>query len=54
MKTGIIDEPVNYTLKEDDKLGTNDYANALKTFIENTATPMTIGIQGEWGSVKLL
>ena len=35
MKTGIIDEPVNYTLKEDDKLGTNDYANALKTFIEN-------------------
>ena len=52
MKTGIIDEPVNYTLKEDDKLGTNDYANALKTFIENTATPMTIGIQGEWGSGK--
>ena len=26
MKTGIIDEPVNYSQKEDDKLGTNDYA----------------------------
>ncbi len=52
MKTGIIDEPVNYSQKENDKLGTNDYANALKKFIEKTATPMTVGIQGEWGSGK--
>ena len=52
MKTGIIDEPVNYSQKENDKLGTNDYAEALKKFIEKTATPMTVGIQGEWGSGK--
>ncbi len=52
MKTGIIDEPVNYSKKENDKLGINDYANALKTFIEKTDTPMTVGIQGEWGSGK--
>ncbi len=52
MKTGIIDEPVNYTQNEDDKLGINDYAKALTNFIENTETPMTIGIQGEWGSGK--
>ena len=52
MKTGIIDEPVNYSKKENDRLGINDYANALKTFIEKTDTPMTVGIQGEWGSGK--
>ena len=52
MKTVIIDEPVNYSKNEDDKLGIKDYAYALKTFIENTETPMTIGVQGEWGSGK--
>ena len=52
MKTGIIDEPVNYLKEENDKLGINDYAKALTNFIENTETPMTIGIQGEWGSGK--
>ena len=34
MKTGIIDEPVNYSKNEDDKLGIKDYAYALKTFIK--------------------
>ena len=53
MKTGIIDEPVNYSKNEDDKLGIKDYAYALKTFIENTETPMTIGVQGEWGSKNI-
>ena len=51
-KTGVIDEPVNYLKEENDKLGINDYAKALTNFIENTETPMTIGIQGEWGSGK--
>ena len=55
-KTGIIDEPIRPFLKsetgQDDRLGINDYAQALQTFIENTDTPMTIGIQGEWGSGK--
>ena len=38
MKTGIIDEPVNYSQKENDKLGTNDYAEALKKFITKINT----------------
>ena len=55
-KTGIVDEPIKPFLKgetgQDDRLGINDYAQALQTFIENTDTPMTVGIQGEWGSGK--
>ena len=33
--------------RRNDKLGINDYAKALTNFIENTETPMTIGIQGD-------
>ena len=55
-KTGIVDEPIKPFLKgeigQEDRLGINDYAQALQTFIENTDTPMTVGIQGEWGSGK--
>ena len=55
-KTGIVDEPIKPFLKDaigqEDRLGINDYAQALQTFIENTDTPMTVGIQGEWGSGK--
>lgn len=48
--TGIVDE----ALKQDgdDSLNIGNYIKALLNFIENTATPMTIGIQGEWGSGK--
>ena len=48
--TGIVDE----ALKQDgdDSLNIGNYIKALLSFIENTATPMTIGIQGEWGSGK--
>ena len=54
---GIIDEPIKPHLKSDsndqsDRLGVDDYANALGEFIKKTNTPMTIGIQGEWGSGK--
>tara|TARA_A100000164_G_scaffold302177_1_gene277574 strand:+ start:354 stop:542 length:189 start_codon:yes stop_codon:yes gene_type:complete len=48
--TGIVDE----ALKQDgdDSLNIGNYINALLSFVENTATPMTVGIQGEWGSGK--
>jgi len=54
---GIIDEPIKPYLNSDtndqsDRLGVADYANALGEFIKKTNTPMTIGIQGEWGSGK--
>lgn len=47
---GIVDEP--NPGDEDDKLGIERHANALTEFIKSTSTPMTIGIQGEWGSGK--
>jgi hypothetical protein len=38
----------------DDRLGFGDYARALKNFIasQETTTPLTIGIEGAWGSGK--
>ena len=35
-----------------DKLGTGDYATSLAHFAMKCETPLTIGIQGEWGSGK--
>lgn len=35
-----------------DRLGTADYARTLAKFIRECQTPLTIGIQGEWGSGK--
>ena len=48
--TGIVDEALGEG--EDDKLNVSSYTNALVNFIKETNTPMTIGIQGEWGSGK--
>ena len=47
---GIIDEP--NPRGGEDTLDISKHAKALITFIEYTATPMTVGIQGEWGSGK--
>ena len=52
---GIVDEPIepsDYSSESSDTLGVKQYAMALQNFVENTDTPMTIGIQGEWGSGK--
>jgi hypothetical protein len=46
----IIDTPKNST--EQDLLGLEKYAKALQKFIEYSNTPITIGIQGEWGTGK--
>ncbi len=37
---------------EPDTLGTTLYADVLAEFIANCATPLTVGVQGEWGSGK--
>jgi len=50
MQTGVIDEPLG--IDQDDKLGVQEYADALFQFITDAQTPMTIGIQGDWGSGK--
>ena len=47
---GIVDEP--NPKGSEDTLDIYRHADALTTFIRNTSTPMTIGIQGEWGSGK--
>ena len=49
-KIGIVDEPLEK--KGEDSLKIKKYSNALVSFIKNSMTPMTIGIQGSWGSGK--
>ena len=48
--TSIVDLPKS--AKDDDMLGVAKYKNALAKFIEGSATPVTIALQGEWGSGK--
>lgn len=48
--TSIIDLPK--IASEEDLLGINAYESGLVRFISRTRTPITIAIQGEWGSGK--
>lgn len=50
IKSCLTDKPVQSC--EEDNLRASDYANALGQFIKNADTPVTIGIQGGWGSGK--
>ena len=47
---GIVDEP--NPGNNPDKLDIGRYATALSEFIQRADTPITIGIQGQWGSGK--
>ena len=47
---GIVDE-ANEGGKRDD-LGIETHTKSLIRFITDTNTPITVGIQGEWGSGK--
>lgn len=47
---GIIDEPV--APGSTDNLDINVHTESLIDFITDTSTPITVGIQGEWGSGK--
>ena len=46
----IVDKPKSSS--QIDLLEIEKYTNGLVKFIESSSTPMTIGIQGEWGSGK--
>jgi hypothetical protein len=48
--TGVVDEPVRPG--GPDKLGIQVHTKSLTKFIDRTNTPITIGVQGEWGSGK--
>ena len=50
MISSIIDVPRKHT--QDDLFGIQVYQNALIRYVKLTATPITIALQGEWGSGK--
>lgn len=50
MKSSIIDIPRQYN--QNDLFGIQVYQDALIKFIQMTDTPITIALQGEWGSGK--
>ena len=47
---GIVDEPIEAA--DIDRLDIGAHSNALMRFIQHANTPITVGIQGEWGSGK--
>lgn len=47
---GYTDSPIDK--KDEDFLEIKDYVDSLSDFIRKCATPMTIAIQGDWGSGK--
>ena len=49
---GIGDQPVTGETGNQDQLGIGGYAKALSGFVRACDTPLTIGIQGDWGSGK--
>ena len=49
-RSSIIDTPRQHT--EADLFGIEKYQNALADFIKKANTPLTIALQGEWGSGK--
>lgn len=50
MKTSVIDIPRKKN--EADLFGIQKYQNALVEFVNHSHTPLTIALQGEWGSGK--
>ena len=49
-KLGLKDLPIEQ--KDEESLGIGDYVDVLSEFIRNCDTPITIALQGDWGSGK--
>ena len=49
---GRLDLAPLETIEVGDSLKTSKYAHALANFIGHCDTPITVGVQGEWGSGK--
>ena len=45
--SSITDQPISSN--QDDLLKVEKYSEALSKFISKSNTPITIGLQGEWG-----
>lgn len=52
LKSSITDSPRNVSFGEKDNFGIEPFENGLTQFINNSNTPITIALQGEWGSGK--
>jgi len=52
IKSSITDSPRNVSNGELDNFGIEPFENGLTKFINHTNTPITIALQGEWGSGK--
>ncbi len=52
IKSSITDIPRDINKGEKDNFGIEPYEQGLIQFINNTSTPITIALQGEWGSGK--
>jgi len=52
IKSSITDKPRNASIGEKDNFGIEPFENGLTEFINNSSTPITIALQGEWGSGK--
>jgi hypothetical protein len=52
IKSSITDIPRDVKNKEEDNFGITPFENGLTKFITNSNTPITIALQGEWGSGK--
>ena len=50
--TSVTDIPRESQNDQADQFGIETFENGLIRFIENTETPITIALQGEWGSGK--
>lgn len=48
-KTSLSDIPFHASVND---FGTERYVNGLIKFIRNSSAPITIALQGEWGSGK--
>jgi len=52
IKSSVTDTPRNVSKGEKDKFGIEPFEKGLTKFINNSNTPITIALQGEWGSGK--
>jgi ABC-type dipeptide/oligopeptide/nickel transport system ATPase component len=50
LSIGVVDEPLSG--KQEDRLDIRMHSSALTQYILTTRTPITVGVQGEWGSGK--
>lgn len=49
---GFTDTPLGLEGFEEESLGLGDYAQVLASFVTECDTPMTVALQGDWGSGK--